>query len=361
MTTSEQQIRSAIAQLAAEWYVANRTSPMSDAKRGEFLAWLKSSPVHIEEYLAIAAIDRALPQATASPRIDLEALIELARADHSAGVVGMLPEFPASTGAASKGAASTGADRRVQAPRMWLSLAAVGISSIAGIWLLWPRLAPHGGGIPPRTYQTARGVQGSWSLPDGSTLRLDTDTAVTVRFSPTGRVLELSRGQLWVAVAHDVHRPFRVEAGTAEIVAVGTEFDVYRMADTTRVTVFNGRVTVSVNAAPQRTLYVAADQEAQIIDGVLPAATSPARRRETSAWLQRRIVFERRPLGEVADEFNRYNAIPFSIDDPGLRRLLISGAFDAADTDSFASFLQSLTGVRVERLPTAFKISASRR
>jgi transmembrane sensor len=70
-------------------------------------------------------------------------------------------------------------------------------------------------------------------------------------------------------------------------------------------------------------------------------------------------VFQRRPLGEVADEFNRYNAIPFIIDDPGLRRLPISGAFEAEDTDSFASFLQSLTGVHVERLPTVFKISAS--
>jgi transmembrane sensor len=352
MTTSEQQIRSAIAQLAAEWYIANRTGPLSDAKRGEFLAWLKSSPVHIEEYLAIAAIDRVLPQATDNPRLALDALIELARDDHSAGVVGMFPEFPA----------RDGADRRVQAPgQPWLRFAAVGISCIAGIWLLWSTLAQHGEGTaPPTAYETARGVQRSWSLPDGSTLRLDTDTAVTARFSPTGRVLELGHGQLWVAIAHDVDRPFRVEAGSTEIVAVGTEFDVYRTAHLTRVTVLKGKVTVSSNAEPQRKMFVAADEETQIIDGILPVAASPARRREATAWLDRRIIFERRPLGEVADEFNRYNAIPFTIDDPGLRRLLISGAFGAADTDSFAAFLQSLSGVRVERLPTAFKISASR-
>jgi transmembrane sensor len=351
MTSSEQQIRSAIAQLAAEWYIANRSGALSDAKRGEFLAWLKSSPVHIEEYLAIAAIDRVLPQATDNPRIALEDLIERARDDHSAGVVGMFPELPA--GERTK--------RRVQAPGLsWLRYAAVGFSSIAGIWLLWSTLAPHGSSIVPRTYQTARGVQGSWSLPDGSTLRLDADTLVTARFSPKGRVLELSHGQLWVAVAHDVHRPLRVEAGTSEIVAVGTEFDVYRMADTTRVTVIQGKVTVAVNAAPQRKLYVAADQEAQIIDGVLPTAASPAHRRETTAWLDKKVVFERRPLGEVADEFNRYNAIPIVIDDPDLRRLVISGSFDAADADSFVAFLRSLNGVRVERQPTDFKVSASR-
>jgi transmembrane sensor len=356
MTTSEQQIRSAIAQLAAEWYIANRMGPLSDAKRGEFLAWLKSSPVHIEEYLAIAVIDRVLPQATDNPRIALEDLVEFARDDRSVGVVGMFAELPDREG--------TG--RRAQAPRRaWLSFAAVGIAGvgiagIAGMWLLWSPLAPQDGATAPRTYETARGVQGKWPLPDGSTLRLDTDSAVTARFSPTGRVLELRRGQLWVAVAHDVHRPLRVEAGTAEIVAVGTEFDVYRMAGMTRVTVTQGKVTVAVSAEPQRKLYVTADQEAQIVDGVLPAAAAPAHRRETTAWLEKRIVFESRPLGEVADEFNRYNAVPFLIDDPALRRLLISGAFDAADTDSFASFLDSLTGARVERLSTAFKISASR-
>ena len=349
MTTSEQQVRSAIAELAAEWYIANRAGPLSDAKRGEFLAWLKSSPVHIEEYLAVAAIDRVLPQATDNPRIALEDWIEFARDDRSVGV-GKFPEFPD----------RKRADRQIQAPRRpWLRYAAVGIASIAGIWLLWSPLAPQDGAAEPRTYETARGVQGKWPLPDGSTLRLDTDSAVTARFSPAGRVLELSRGQLWVAAAHDVNRPLRVEAGTAEIVAVGTEFDVYRMAGATRVTVTQGKVTVAVSGERHRKLYVAADQEAQIIDGVLPATASPAHGRESTAWLERRIAFERRPLGEVADEFNRYNAVPFRIDDPGLRRLLISGTFDAADTDSFASFLESLTGVRVERLPTAFKISAS--
>jgi transmembrane sensor len=350
MTVSEQQIRSAIGEFAAEWYIANRTGPLSEAKRGEFLGWLKSSPMHIEEYLAIAAIDRILPQATDSPRFSLEALIELAQDDQSVGVVGKFPEFHG----------ANEPDRRVETARqLWLRVAAVGISSIAALWLLWPTPPPHAANTTTITYETARGSEGSWALSDGSTLRLDTDTAVTARFSPTGRVLELSRGQLWVAVAHDLHRPFRVEAGSARIVAVGTKFDVYRMSGSTRVTVIDGNVTVSVNAAPQQKLRVAADQEAQIIGGVLPSAASPARQRETTAWLDRRIVFERRPLGEVADEFNRYNSIPFTIDDPGLRRLLISGTFEAADTDSFAAFLQSLTGVRVEKLPTGFKISAS--
>jgi len=39
-----------------------------------------------------------------------------------------------------------------------------------------------------------------------------------------------------------------------------------------------------------------------------------------TAWTQRRLVFEHRPLGEVADEFNRYNRGEIQIQSPELRK-----------------------------------------
>lgn len=348
MPTSEQQIRFAITQLAAEWYLAHRAGPLSETRRAEFLAWLKSSPVHIEEYLGIAALDRVLPQAADQPRRSLAELSELAR-DPAGSVIDMVP-------------ASLAADVDTTVMdggrRPWFRAAALATVGVAGIVALWSTvLGPRP--TAPTTYATAHGLQGTWPLPDGSTLRLDTDSAVTVRYSPAGRMVELDRGQLWVAVAHDSHRPFHVRVGSADIVAIGTEFDVYRMARATRVTVMNGQVAVSLNTAPHQMLRVGADQEVQVKDGVLPSAPAPAHQREATAWLERRIVFERRPLGEIAAEFNRYNAVPFTIEDPALRRVLISGTFAASDTDSFAAFLQTLTGVSVERLPTVVKISTS--
>jgi transmembrane sensor len=74
------------------------------------------------------------------------------------------------------------------------------------------------------------------------------------------------------------------------------------------------------------------------------------------AWLHQKIAFEQRPLGEVADEFNRYGPIPIEIDDAALRALPISGVFDAHDIDSFVAFLQTLDGVRVERTDTRIRV-----
>jgi transmembrane sensor len=107
-------------------------------------------------------------------------------------------------------------------------------------------------------------------------------------------------------------------------------------------------------------LRVSTGQQVRVTAGVLPAAPTSINLVEAMAWLQRKIVFDQRPLGEVADEFNRYNRIPFSIDDAALRELRISGVFDAADTESFVIYLESLEGVRVKRLATRIQVSRSR-
>ena len=42
MTVTEQQIRHAIAEQAAEWFVASRTGPLDEQGRADFMAWLRT-------------------------------------------------------------------------------------------------------------------------------------------------------------------------------------------------------------------------------------------------------------------------------------------------------------------------------
>ena len=218
----------------------------------------------------------------------------------------------------------------------------------------------------PKTYQTAHGEQLVRRLPDGTLVRLDTDSAVTVRYSGRERVVEVNRGQALFQVAHDDRRRFRVAAGEAQVLAVGTEFDVYRKRSTTVVTVAEGQVVVYAGAAvpppnagtfPRLAQRVNAGYQVRIDAGVMSAQPMPADLNQALAWAQRRIVFERRPLGEVAEEFNRYGRVPLVIEDAELRALPISGAFDVYDTDSFAAFLSTLDGVSVERTPTQIRVT----
>jgi len=93
-----------------------------------------------------------------------------------------------------------------------------------------------------------------------------------------------------------------------------------------------------------------AEQHQVRIDGSAPPAQPvPADLNQALGWIQHKIIFQHRPLGEVAAEFNRYGKIPVEIEDEALRALPVSGVFDPADTESFVRFLETLPGVRVER------------
>lgn len=357
MNAPDRQIRAAITRRAADWFAAHRAGPLVEKERAEFFAWLKASPIHVEEYLGVAALERALHLATRDSTMSVRALVELAREDRGGIVEAIAP--PA--------AGPFPLPARSRRP-LWLSLAAVVTASVAGFAVFWSlRDAPALG--LTKTYETAHGVQGVWRLPDGSTLHLNTDSAVTVRFSSAERLLEVDHGQVLVEVAHEDRRVFRAHSGTTNTVAVGTEFEVYRRSDSTVITVVTGQVVVMTGdppppqnlAAALGGLHVGAGQQVRVTAGILPSAATAADVRDATAWLERKIAFEQRPLGEVIEEFNRYNAIPFIIRDPSLRLLPISGVFDAFDTESFAAFIASLDGVRLQRLPLAIEVSRSRR
>jgi transmembrane sensor len=353
MTPSEEQVRSAVAQQAGTWFVANQSGALVHAERAAFVTWLKTSPIHVEEYLGVALVVHDLPAATQDPQLPLESLIELARADDTDGVVSL--EAPLRV--------PEPAPKRTGAPRPWsfaTSMAAV-VLLLAASALWWLRDGEFLG--LPKTYQTAHGEQRVANLPDGSEMHLNTDSTVTVRYTQSERVVEIVEGQAFFTVARDHHRRFRVTAGHTHVFAVGTRFDTYRRRDGIIVTVVEGGVAVltadsppGITGIPPDAVHVNAGYQLHIDARGLSAQPIPVDVQQAVAWQQRKIAFEQRPLGEVADEFNRYGSLPIEIDDAALRDVPISGVFDADDVDSFVAFLQTLDGVRVERTHTRIRV-----
>ena len=75
MAPTDEQIRLAIAQQAAEWFVAQRTSSLDDAGQTAFVAWLKTSPVHVDEYLRMASISSELRATVQDPQLPVAAWV----------------------------------------------------------------------------------------------------------------------------------------------------------------------------------------------------------------------------------------------------------------------------------------------
>lgn len=349
MAPSNEQIRAAIAEQANEWFIENRCGPLDPKASVRFMVWLKTSPAHVEEYLAAAAVAAEMKTVARATQTPLETLLARARMAADNVVVlehplpGQLPTVP-----------------RYRVSPGW-SRAAAAVLVCVAVVALWLTRDGERFGLP-RTYSTAHGEQSVRVLPDGSVLHLNTDSRVTVHYSRRERVVDLERGQAFFQVMHQGERGFRVVAGNTQILDVGTQFDVYRKPDAVVVTVLEGTAAVYTgpppitpeNPLPPGALRVGAGYQVEVRGEVgLPR---PVDAHAAVAWLRKQIAFKNERLGAVADEFNRYGGIPIDIEDEALRSLPITGVFDANDTDSFAAFLATLNDVVVQKTATRIRV-----
>jgi len=354
MNSNDEQIRGAIAEQAGEWFVANEDGPMDARDCAALAAWFVTSPVHIEEFLGVSALARDLKEARTDAEYSLEAILARASAEKGRPVPRLWPRVIEAV--------------RDTSPGRWLrAAAAVAMSVILSLALLLTgnlRLtgrAAGPAGIATLHFDTRHGEQLTQRLADDSVLYLNTDSAVSVRYSKSERLVTLISGQAEFEVAHEANRPFRVHAGSVDVIDIGTQFDVRLERGTTVVTVVEGRVAVGPrNSSPGyavRSIELGANQQLRVPEGEWPAAPVAVDAERSTSWLHRQIAFDHEPLERVAAEYNRYASKPIEIITPALRTLQISGVFATDDADAFIAFLRTLQGVRVEVTETRILVS----
>jgi transmembrane sensor len=362
MNSNEEQVHAAIAEQAGEWFVANDEGQLDSQDSVALAAWLKSSPVHIEEFLGVSTIARDLKEVGTDPVYSLEAILARARAEDDAAGQPLLPRVIDTV----RGTPS----RRWFPAAVTMAACAVLILGVLLRWNVRPvEHPPAPDGITALHFETQHGEQLTRRLADNSVLHLNTDSAVTIRYGKAERLVMLTSGQADFEVAHEPDRAFRVIAGSAEVVDLGTKFDVRLEHDSTVVTVIEGRVAVAPSPTMEelgtganrsharRVVQLGANQQIRVTEGEWPATPVAVDAERTASWLRREIVFDHEPLERVAAEYNRYTAKPIEIATPALRNLEISGVFATDDPEAFIAFLRSLKGVRVEVTATRIRVS----
>jgi transmembrane sensor len=218
--------------------------------------------------------------------------------------------------------------------------------------------------VPGNTYSTGIGEQRTVILADGSTVTLNAITKVRVRITQQVREVDLLQGQ---ALFHDVEdktRPFIVRSDGTTIRAIGTQFDVYKRAERTVVTVVEGEVAVAEagladpqNAPPGLTRVLLTAGEQVIATPRQIKKSEDADLSAATAWVERRLVFDNTPLEEVANQFNLYSTRRLVIVDPALRAVGISGAYSSADPNSLIGFLRAQPNLIVTETSREFRVS----
>lgn len=233
---------------------------------------------------------------------------------------------------------------RRYAPPMLALAAALGVLS-----LLAPRLRQAA--EPPGVhYATAIGEQRTVALPDGSSVVLDTGTALVVRYSQGARQVALEAGQASFTVARDAARPFRVQAAGGSVTALGTQFLVRLgpAADAATVTLLEGKVRVEgpqAGAQRQAPATLAPGQQLRF-DQAGQWATLQVNPEAASAWTRGSVYADDWRLADLLVEMNRYAATPLRLTDPALAELRVTGVFRTGDLRSLQRVLEHDLPVR---------------
>lgn len=338
MSTEDNDLRNLIAAQAADYFVTRSAGRGSEADDLQFLEWLRTSPVHVAEYMAIARVAKDARKAAKALNVSLDELVAQAR----------LEDVVVPLRAAHEPGVSGGA-RKSWGRRVVALAAAAGLAFVV-VGTGWRWSAGAGGSV----YTTARGEQRTLQLPDNTVVRLDSDSAISVAFNRKQRVINLTRGQAYFEVAKDPARPFQVRAGEAVIDDIGTVFDVFRKSSDTVVTVVDGIVKIRQQGSDPTTARQdtqAADLHAGDQATISPSGTVETRKlnnlQGAIAWTRNEIVFEGESVASVVSEFNRYNRIQIIVDDPAVAALPITGVFHTFDVRSFTAFLAGLPNVRI--------------
>jgi transmembrane sensor len=244
------------------------------------------------------------------------------------------------------------------------SVAAAFLLAVAGLGITMgvgsgpsPIVASHA----PATYVTHVGDRQTIMLEDGSQITLNTDSQARVLMGERERVVWLTRGEAYFAVAKDARRPFQVRTAEGVVQAVGTAFSVRLREGSVDLTVTEGKVAVldrrAASAAVEpkrgdkRVALVSAGEKAVIAKATADIkALPPAAVDDALAWRSGYSVFAGESLPQALAEVGRYTDVRIDIADPDLNALRITGRFKNGNVDSMLDALEAGFDVRVERV-----------
>ncbi len=310
----EAERRAAIRSAATEWWVRLDADAEDLAQQEAFQQWLRQDPVHVAAFAEITRLWGELDAVKAH-----------------------LPPPALVTGNAR---AWTG--RMIRRASRTLGKWSLAMAASVLIWfspfMVWLQA----------DYQSPVGESSSIRLNDGSTVVLNSDSALAVNFTAQTRELSLLKGEAWFQVSPDPHRPFRVHAGEGWVTALGTAFNIHVDEEQTEVTVTEHSVAVNLNGNSTTTKLQQGEQAFYNRQGITRAEAVDIQ--AATAWQRGKLVFQNRPLGEVLAELNRYHHGYFAISDSALAKRRVNGVFRTDHPLAVIDALQSSLQLHSTRL-----------
>lgn len=337
-----------IQQQANDWLVKLETGTMADGDEDRFVEWMEQDEAHSEAFYEAEQIWQTMSQ------VNAEALSLSETGDSNVVAFETPPVTESETSPYTDKNAATAsteiASSNIVKPQFgWFSKA---VMPLAATLLLTFLSAFYGQdvwfGLTADQY-AATGELKTQTLPDGSVITLNTETAIKLRFSEEKRVVELLTGEIYVDVFSDQSRPFSVKAGEMQVTALGTEFMVRKVSDSDPVvTVTEHSVRVESLAVEEIQVVLEQGQQVRLIEKRdILTNVEEVDINWVQTWREGRLVFQDEPLQKIVEELNRYTDVKIIIDNKRLESLSVTGVLNLEDPEQSLQDLAQNLGLNL--------------
>ena len=347
---------------ASAWIAQLESGELTAADLDAFREWIGRSPQHAAEIRQLAAMSMEMNVLTNM----VEPIQEAAKAHRSLR--------PHDTGI-------TKALRRITSMAVFACLLVAVIFSFRQL-----NTSPS-----PMMITTTVGEYRVAELPDGSLVKLNTDSRVEVSFNDHQRKVRLLAGEAFFDVIPNPKRPFFVYADNKQVKVVGTAFLVRLIDQEFELMVTKGKVelaktatiatvqptltveqsytTPPVNSNKNKTNSATTDPIALVAgqsitmdveDDQAPiVAVSEREQLRELSWQEGLHDFSNTSLEDVVEELSRHSTMTIEITDPALRDLKFGGIFRIGDTEALFGALETPFGIQISYIDKN-KVSLSR-
>lgn len=193
--------------------------------------------------------------------------------------------------------------------------------------------------------RTATGEQRTIRLSDNTLIRLNTHSALDVKFDDKQRRIILQQGEIFVETgSHQDPRPFIVETGEGQMRALGTRFLVKRQDNGTLLSVLQSAVAAHPQATPHELILHEGQQMLIQRNSLGPMmALAPG----ADAWTRGMLVVDNARLEEVIAELGRYRQGHLGVA-AEVADLRITGSFPLGDTNLALKALMPTLPVEIQ-------------
>jgi ferric-dicitrate binding protein FerR (iron transport regulator) len=199
-----------------------------------------------------------------------------------------------------------------------------------------------------------KGVKKQFSLPDGSTVFLNSGSSLRVLpgFGVKDRIVSLS-GEAFFVVCHDPNKPFMIQSGKLLITDIGTSFDVkaYSEENQVKVAVETGEVSVREanpgDAAPVFPKSITRNQQLVYNKDSRQASLSRTQTSEIIAWKENKLRFDNASFSEIATALERWYGVTVMLHGQAdARRYTVS--FNNEPVSNVLKVLEKLSGMNYQ-------------